>query len=1053
MVVVGMWSGFARGQSSWEEHGTVDLWNRVGNAWQLNATEAGTASLILLTPEGMSDSTGCTIRVRWRQGFSGSNANFTRLHWLLDSTAWSASAIPTIPADTWSVNEEHGPLSFMHLGETGTEDSIRWFGSGPNDSWDAIVAPLHHAHFADPFDIELTWSQNAGSDTVLITLAGVYEDGRRSASEWCAQASHGVPIGIGFSAHFTASNTEAATIEILEYGPHVPDTMRPFLQRASWGSSGGLQLAFSEPMNASAGHVVQDAGQNPPLSWLGSPSRKCFALPTHSPESIRRFKLSEFEDLNGQRLADTSITVYPVKPVAEKGDAVIVECMVESPVQGEWMELLNGIDNSIDISNLSVWDGSTDAIKALVPSLGWDGVLDPGQRAVVANQWAPWMTESCPLFAAIQPPMTLSNTGETIELISSAGDMIDRINFSNDWWLNHETIGLQKKHPLGCSLEQNCSCSAMNRNPVLVHQARWNGPPTSAVEMVAESVVALGSGIGLFELNQPLHPDCTPAIKGAGLWGDEQEPEGLFWRIDSLKEHSTWPITAAGVRGCFNSSPAALTASLDVAKFPESGDLIVTEIAHDPKGASNPWGMFVELFNPSETNTIELAGCTVNGISLRAFASLLPQDRVYVPVPLGRAQGRVEIENHGGEIVDAVAYSRCWHPHPVQSEAGFSLVRLQPHSGRVHPGAWWAWTTSAETPTGCSPGREDLAESQMPSPPAASAIACGKRNGEQLIAFTVPVQLAPPWASLDTLDGKAMEWTLPTGVLAPFDTLCPAVNHALDANGVGLNEVRKRVSDGAEAFIELANPHTTWASTENLAWTSATVPFPDDWFPISEGTHWFIPPLTALAFAECPSRIARDGGQALPADLPSLWGSVQLQLAESSHSRDAFTFESTMEAPWHTERHSIEKTTWPTDLENVHWSTSASATGHSAGDWNRWQLQPDGTLKNDVLDVIQSTGFASSTGEVVPIVFQINAPNEEAWEVIWTIENNTGTVIAANGTAAALVDGEHPVVCHWDGTAGGSYAARGAFLIKVELHSLQSQRQLWVQAPVFICPH
>ena len=167
------------------------------------------------------------------QGFSGSNANFTRLHWLLDSTAWSASAIPTIPADTWSVNEEHGPLSFMHLGETGTEDSIRWFGSGPNDSWDAIVAPLHHAHFADPFDIELTWSQNAGSDTVLITLAGVYEDGRRSASEWCAQASHGVPIGIGFSAHFTASNTEAATIEILEYGPHVPDTMRPFLQRAS----------------------------------------------------------------------------------------------------------------------------------------------------------------------------------------------------------------------------------------------------------------------------------------------------------------------------------------------------------------------------------------------------------------------------------------------------------------------------------------------------------------------------------------------------------------------------------------------------------------------------------------------------------------------------------------------------------------------------------------------------------------------------------------------------------------------------------------------------
>ena len=279
------------------------------------------------------------------------------------------------------------------------------------------------------------------------------------------------------------------------------------------------------------------------------------------------------------------------------------------------------------------------------------------------------------------------------------------------------------------------------------------------------------------------------------------------------------------------------------------------------------------------------------------------------------------------------------------------------------------------------------------------------------------------------------------------------MNHALDANGVGLNEVRKRVSGGAEPFIEFANPHTDWASTENLVWTSATVPFPDDWFPINEGTHWFIPPLTAMAFAECPSRIARDGGQALPADLPSLWGSVRLQLAESGNARDAFIFESAMEAPWHTVQHSIEKTTWPAHLEDAHWSTSASATGHSAGDWNGWQLQPDGTLKNEILDVIQSTGFASSTGEVVPIVFQINAPNEEAWEVQWIIENNMGTVIAAKGTAPALVDGERPIVCQWDGAANGSYAARGAFLLRVELHSLQNQQQLRAQAPVFICPH
>ena len=231
------------------------------------------------------------------------------------------------------------------------------------------------------------------------------------------------------------------------------------------------------------------------------------------------------------------------------------------------------------------------------------------------------------------------------------------------------------------------------------------------------------------------------------------------------------------------------------------------------------------------------------------------------------------------------------------------------------------------------------------------------------------------------------------------------------------------------------------------------MPFPDDWAPINDGTHWFIPPRTTVAFAECPSRIALDGRRALPAELPSLWGSVQLQLAESGTARDAFIFESGMETPWHTARHSFEKTTWNALFEHAIWSTSASAGGHTAGSWNSWQLQPDGHLNNDILHVIQRTGFITSTGKIVPIAFQINAPNEEAWEVQWTIENNMGTLIAANGKTPVIVDSERPIVCQWDGAAGELYAARGAYLLNVELHSLQSQQQLRAQAPVFVCSH
>ena len=1041
-------------QSDWTEHGTLEHWTREGDHWQLNATGAGVASLVLLPQQVTSPTSGCSFRIRWRQEFSGSNANYTRLHWLFDSTAWFASPTPEIPVSGWSVGDTHGPLSFMHVGETGTDDSIHWVGPGPGETWDSVVSSLNHAHLPESFDIELTWSQQSGSDTARITIARVLEDESRPFLDFGADAAHGIPIGIGFSVQFTASNADAASIEILEYGPYVPDTLPPIIKQAHFRSGGGLLLAFSEPLNPHAGCLMGgDTQDSLPLTWLSPPSRMGVALPALLPSSNLHLHLSGFEDLNGQSMPDTSITVYPITPVAEQGDVVITEFMIESPTQGEWLELLNTTNQSLEINTLNIWDGSTHSTKALVPGLGWDGVLCPGQRALVANQWEPWMAEAAiSSFATIHPPMTLSNTGETIGILSSEGHTIDEVAYRNDWWNNSSSIGLQKRHPRGCSLEQNWAAIGddSESSPGLPSSLEW--PLDTAIDLVAESAVALSPGMGVFELNQPLHPSCTPVVKGGWSWRHEQQPSALLWRIDSLKENSRWHVTAAGVRGCFNATPTALKATLEVAKFPKSGDLIFTEIAHNPKGISASWGMFVELLNPSASHVIELAGCCINGIALDAFPPLPPLGRICVPIPLGRSSGRIELLNHQGQIIDAVAYSRCWHPNREQSEAGFSLVRLQPRAGRVHPGGWWAWTSSADPSIGCSPGLTDLAESAVPSPPAASAIACGVRNGERMIAFAAPVQLEPPWIALDSFFREGMVWANPSGAFAPFEALCPASGVALDASEVGLNEVRKKVYGGAEPFIELANPGSDWASTENLFWSTEAIPFPDDWEPLSAETHWFIPPETTLALADCPSRIASNVRRIVPAELPSLWGSVELRLAYDGDVLDAFIFKSEMEAPWHTAQHSIEKTTRKARNADAHWTTAASASGNTAGSWNSWQVQPDLGLNVDILHVIQSTGFTSPNGEVVPISFQITAPDEEAWEVHWTIENNMGTLIASNGAFAPLVAGDHPIVCQWDGTHGRTYAALGPYLLNVQLHSVQSHRLFRAQAPVYVCP-
>lgn len=1055
LVALGVWIGNARGQSLWVEHGTVEQWMREGDRWQLNASEAGTASLILLREGPMTDSTGCTFRVRWNQGFSGSSANFTRLHWLVDSTAWSTSPMATIPADDWSILEEHGPLTFMHVGETGTNDSIRWFSPSVSGSWDSTVSLLNWAHLPASFDVELTWTQRPGSDSVQITIAHVFEDERRSALELAACASHEVPVAIGFSAHFTASNTDAAAFEIVEYGPYLPDTVAPALHRARWEPGYGLQLAFSEPMNPDAGMVLEGPEQDSlPLLWLNPPSRRGIALPAHVPERTLQFRLTGFEDFSGQPLPDTLVNVYAVKPHAEAGDVVITECLIASPAQGEWIEIFNGIDRAVDVNRLFIWDGSTNANKAIVPEFGWDGLLAPGERAVLANQWSPWMADwGTFLFAAIEPSMTLSNTGETIGLHSNTGATIDEVTYSNDWWLPNETIGLQKKHPLGCTLADNWISigDASATSPGIRSPLEW--PTDTAAPLIAVSARALSMGEGMFELNQPIHPDCAPAIKGGWAWQNAHQPKALFWRVDSLTENTTWHIAAAEVQGCFSTRPSTLKATLDVGGFPEDGDLIITEIAHDPKGTSATWGMFVELFNPSESEVVEPAGCSLNGTPLNALQPLPPRGRVCIPITLNRASGNVALKNHSGEEIDAAAYSRCWHPDRNQSEAGFSLVRLEPGAGRVHPSAWWAWTSSAHATTGCSPGIPDEAESEELSPPTAAAIACGERNGERFIAFSAPIELEPPWIPLDSFYTPSMAWTQPTGVLAPFAALCPTTDAELNDTTVSLNEVQRRVAGSAEPFIELANSSPHWASTEGIVWTTASIPFPEDWESVSGDTRWFVPPQTPLAFAACPSRIAAGKERVLPAELPSLWGSVELQLAAGGEILDAFTFESDMEAPWHTGHHSIEKTTLHARNADANWKTTGAAAGQTAGSWNSWQTQPEWGLHDDVLHVIHSTGYAAPTGEVAPVAFQINAPDEEAWEVHWTIENNIGASVASNVEVPALVQGDQPLLCQWDGIRGSTYAAIGPYLLKVVLQSVQSHRLVRAQAPIYVCPH
>ena len=1035
----------AGGQMEWDVFGDVEKWSVQGTHWNLNAPAAGTASLVLLPSEPSALDVGLTCRIRWRMDFSGSTANFTRLHWLLDAGQWDGVGPSHIlPVSGEASDSSHADLTFMHLGESGSSDSIRWWGRSLSSDWDSMLAVPTHGHYAQGIAAELEWSQLPGADSARITLREVFENGSTSARQLMAHVPHELPAGLGFSAQFTASNTTGASIEVLEFGPYQPDTIPPRIDRASVESGAAITVRFSQPMHPTSG-TVTDGETSVDIPWtLEGPhnnSARClipFPWPT---AQGRALSFSGFTDDAGNVILDTTVFVFQLDS-AQSNNLVISEFMVQSAEEDDWVEIANTSTSGISMATVRWWDGSTSTTGAIQPLWGWDGVLGPNERAVLVNAWEPWMAAH-PIgqFGRIETGLSLHHAGEAIGLCNSDGLPIDEVDYEGSWWpAGTETKHAQRRLLKGCNQTANWAVLTA-ATPGIPSAAEW--PLDSVVELAPIQSEALASGTGFTQFNQPLEEVVRPVIKGGWCW-QGNAPNVLHWRIDSLRENSTWQVEMLGAKGCFDDRVRSHKVVLDVVHFPGDGDLIITEIAHDPEGPSEVHGTFVELFNPSSETTYALGGLHINDLPTGLLETLAPGARICIPWDLKAESDCVHLTDHHGFIVDAVNYSRCWHRDRAKAHAGFSLVRLQPLKGRVHPSDGHAWDSSSDA-SGCSFGQPDDGEKTpfhwTDSPP----IACGHADGDPILLFPGPVHLNLPGAYAAEGFPPGTAWWISPGDEALFSEVCPTHAPPSSPPQALLNEVRPLVSRGSEPFIELINPSESWITTRGLHWTSTELPFPDDWQPVQEDLDWYLPPGTAVAFAECPNRI--HGDRVLPSvSLPSLWGNVSLQLAHDEAFLDAVLLDPSTFAPWHAAHHSMERTgTHPASA----WNSAVNAAGHTAGQLNSWARDPGTTSNYEGLAVINDT-WTTANGSIEPISFEIHAPDGDTWAFQWHILSALGNVIVAPSSTPVSVQGNDVHVLHWDGRTGATIAPPGPYLLVVEFERIRDQQQHTVIASVHI---
>ena len=1021
-------------------------WQAAGSCWTLNANAAGTARLALLPLDPINPSTGLTCRLRWRQDFAGSTANFTRLHWLLQPDEWAnPDSLPTLPVAGSTAEPTDAHLTFMHLGESGSNDSIRWLAQSSDGSWDSVVVQPSHGGFTQGLFLELEWHQPPESDTARVTVRTVFENQTTSAASCMAILPHSVPTGIGFSTQFTASNTSGASLEILQFGPYQLDSILPWVNVAASGAGSTCTVQFSEPIAEGEG-TVRRIDATVGLPWSpAQPLRneiQFLDAETLEPGTARRYVLSGFRDDWGNTSADTVIEVHcPLDRPPPRG-VIISEFVAHAPEMDDWVELFNGSPSAIDIHTLQWWDGSTNALGTLFPVGDWNGVLLPHERAVITNGWEPWMGTKHLRRAEPTLPLSLHHAGESFGIRDSEGHAVDCLSYSASWWPSGAPVKHAQRLQLqGCTRAENWVCNADGSASTFGESSILEWPLDSFLTLMPMESQALAPGIGNTRFNQPLDEQCSPSIKGGWCWEGES-PFDLMWRLDTLAHTPSWRVQILGTTGCWDRRPTLHTVSLETAHFPESGDLIITEIAHDPHGMSEAFGSFVELYNPSPSQSMQLDGVLLNDFPVTTAGTLPPKERMCVAVALSAESDEVRLTNHRGFTVDEVHYSRCWHMDRNKAHAGFSLVRLQPEIGRLSADASYAWDSSGDLVHGCSYSAIDPAESDHWHDMDTLPVAYGEFQGEAVVLFAhAPLYSAPP--------GYA--WTEDTGHLHPasltgHSQLFPADSESVRPGQLLINELRAATTGGPEPFIELLNPTGDWATTRGLHWTSTFLPFPEDWTPIHESIEWFVPPGGTLAFAACPNRIS--GSLLVPnSTLPSLWGTKEVQLADEGLRLDSVHVHTGRHAPWHTENHSLERQS----ARAQDWNSSLDVRGHTAGLPNSWQYSGPWESSSAQLRVLNATWGVSAAGEAAPVAFELLAPDTGPWLCDWRIMSAMGRSVAASSMPMA-VSTEAPTRCFWDGTDGSVIAAPGPYLLVAVFHPLGGGQLRQACAVVHVSP-
>ncbi len=700
----------------------------VNASFQLQLNNSIAADSYLSLPHNLANLNDKEWRFYVKQSFAGSASNYGRFY------LSAASANFTANPDGY----------YIQMGEAGSTDAVRLMKSVGGSATQICAGADGQIVNSITFSIRVVRSA-AGLWSLYIDTA---------AGQNFAFVASGTDVSLmgtfaGYSCVYTASNATKFYIDDVYIGNEILDISAPVLLSATATSINTFDMLFNEALNQGVAEnlsnydlipfnsitsIMQDA-VNPALMHATTSSN-------FSNGNTYTVTANNIEDLSGNdSVSQSKNFIYFVADVPVAGDVIINEFMCDpSPTVGlpelEFVEIYNKSAKFFDVTGWKLGDASGDGTIS-------SGVLAPGEYLLLVA------TASVPQFAnstAVSSFPSLNNAGDDIVLKDNAGNIIDKITYTLEWYNDaikddggYSLERINPNDPCQDASNWHASNDPIGGTPKALNSVNDITPDTQAPSI--SQIIAITPNFVTVEFNEVMDSlslenasvtVTNPNLTELTRYVTSSQPSSFTIEfVENLQPSVFYTINIANAKDCWlNALNETLMFALP--ENPELGDLIINEILFDPLTGSSD---YVELYNNSNKtlNLLNLqfaniANDTIANIKL-VTGNVLLQAKDYVvftpniqavindypaavPANIKNIASLPTYANDKGSVIilfndtvlDRVDYLDDWHFTLLDSKDGKALERLD---FLVNSNSPDNWHTASEAVRFGTPGAQN----------------------------------------------------------------------------------------------------------------------------------------------------------------------------------------------------------------------------------------------------------------------------------------------------------------------------------------------------------